>query len=45
MHLDSVFDELGLVRKLAKSTRTSYKETKRSNKIGRYKICKVLSSL
>jgi hypothetical protein len=42
MHLDSVFDELELVGKLATSTRISYKETPRSNKIG---ICKVLSSL
>jgi hypothetical protein len=42
MHLDSVFDELGLVGKLATRTRTSYKEITRSNKIGR---CKVLSSL
>jgi hypothetical protein len=32
MHLDSVFDELGLVGKLATSSRTSYKETKRSKK-------------
>jgi hypothetical protein len=42
MHLDSVLDKLGLVGKLATSTRTSYKKTTRSNKIGR---CKVLSSL
>jgi hypothetical protein len=45
MHLDSVFDELGLVGKLETGTRTSYKETARSNKIGRCKVCKVLSSL
>jgi hypothetical protein len=42
MHLDSVFDELGLVGKLETRTRTSHKETKISKKIGR---CKVLSSL
>jgi hypothetical protein len=45
MHLDSVFNELGLVGKLATSTRTSYKETTRRNKIERCKVCKVLSSL
>jgi hypothetical protein len=39
---DSVFDELGLVGKLATSSRTSYKVTPRSNKIGRFKV---LSSL
>jgi hypothetical protein len=32
MHLDSVFNELGLVEKLATSSRTSYKKTPRSNK-------------
>jgi hypothetical protein len=42
MHLDSVFNELGLVGKLATSSRTSYKEKTRSDKIGR---CKGLSSL
>jgi hypothetical protein len=45
MHLDSIFDELGLVGKLETSTRISYKETTSSNKIGRCKVCKVLSSL
>jgi hypothetical protein len=45
MHLDSIFDELGLVGKLETSTRTSYKKTPRSNKIGRCKVCKVLISL
>jgi hypothetical protein len=45
MHTDSVLEELGLVGKLAKSTRTSYGETARSNKLGRYKVCKGLSSL
>jgi hypothetical protein len=34
MHLDSLFDELGLVGKLTTSSRTSYKETPGSNKIG-----------
>jgi hypothetical protein len=32
MHADSVFDELGLVEKLATCSRTSHKETTRSNK-------------
>jgi hypothetical protein len=45
MHLDFVFDELGLVGKLATSSRTSYKETPRSNKIERCKVRKGLSSL
>jgi hypothetical protein len=45
MHLDSVFDELGLVGKLATRSRTSYKETPRSNNIGRCKVCKGLSYL
>jgi hypothetical protein len=45
MHLDSVLDELGLVGKLETSSRTSHKETTRSNKIGRCKVCKGLSSL
>jgi hypothetical protein len=45
MHTNSVFDELGLVGKLATSTRTSHTETPRSNKLGRYKVCKGLSSL
>jgi hypothetical protein len=45
MHLYSVFDELGLVGKLATSRRTLYKETPRSNKLGRCKVCKGLSSL
>jgi len=45
MHMKSVFDELWLVEKLATSSRTSYRETPRSNKIGRCKVCKGLSSL
>jgi hypothetical protein len=45
MHLDSVFDELGLVGKLATIKRISYKETPRNNKIGRCKVCKGLSCL
>jgi hypothetical protein len=45
MHTDSVFDELGLVGKLATSTRTSHGDTPRSNKVGRCKVCKGLSSL
>jgi hypothetical protein len=38
MHLDSVLDELGLVGKLATRSRTSYKETPRSEKIERSKF-------
>jgi hypothetical protein len=34
MHLDSLFDELELVGKLATSTRTSYKETPRKKIYG-----------
>jgi hypothetical protein len=45
MHLDFIFDELGLVGKLATSTRTSHGETLKSNKLGRCKVCKGLSSL
>jgi hypothetical protein len=45
MHLDSIFDELGLIENIATSSRTSHKETPRSNKIGRCKVCKGLSSL
>jgi hypothetical protein len=45
MHTDSVFDELGLVGKLATSKRTSDGETPRSNKVGRCKVCKGLSSI
>jgi hypothetical protein len=45
MHTDSVFDELGLVGKLATRTRTSHGETPRRNKLGRCKVCKGLSSL
>jgi hypothetical protein len=43
--MDSVFDELGLVGKVATRSRTSQREIPRSNKIGRCKVCKVLSSL
>jgi hypothetical protein len=43
--MDSVFDELGLVGKLATSSRTSHREIPRSNKIGRCKVCKGSSSL
>ena len=45
MHTDSVFDELGLVVKLATSSRTSHRETPRSNKNMESKACKGLSSL
>jgi hypothetical protein len=45
VHTNSAFDELGLVGKLTKRTRTSHGETPRSNKLGRYKVCKGLSSL
>jgi hypothetical protein len=45
MHTDSVFDELGLVGKIAKSTRTSHGETPRIKKLGRCKVCKGLISL
>lgn len=31
MHTNSVFDELGLVEELATSSRTSHRETPRSN--------------
>jgi hypothetical protein len=43
--MDSIFDEVVLVEKLETSSRTSYKETPRINKIGRFKLCKGLSSL
>jgi hypothetical protein len=43
--MNFVLDELGLVGKLATSSRTSHRETPRSNKIGRCKVCKGLSSL
>jgi hypothetical protein len=45
MYTDSVFDELGLVEKLATSTKTSHKETPINNKVGRSKVCKGLISL
>jgi hypothetical protein len=45
MHTDSVFDELGLVGKLETSTKTSHGETLKSNKLGRCKVRKGLSSL
>jgi hypothetical protein len=45
MYLDSVFDKLGLVGKLATSSKTPYKKTPRSNKIGRCKVYKGLSFL
>jgi hypothetical protein len=45
MHLDSIFDKLGLVGKLETSSRTSYKETPKSKRIERCKVCKGLSSL
>jgi hypothetical protein len=45
MQTNSVFDELGLVGKLETSTRTSHRETPRSKKVGRCKVCKGLSSL
>jgi hypothetical protein len=45
MHMKSVFNELGLVEKLKTSPRTSHRETPISNKVGRSKVCKGLSSL
>jgi hypothetical protein len=45
MHTDSIFNELGLVGKLATSTRTSQGKTPINNKLGRCKVCKGLSSL
>jgi hypothetical protein len=45
MHTNSVFNELGLVGKLTKRSRTSPRETPISNKVGRSKVCKGLSSL
>jgi hypothetical protein len=45
MHTNSVFNDLGLVGKLATSSRTSYRETPIRNKVGRSKVCKLLSSL
>jgi hypothetical protein len=45
MHTDSIFDELGLVGKLATRSRTSYRETPRRKKIGICKVFKGLSSL
>jgi hypothetical protein len=38
--MNSVYDELRLVGKLATSKITSYGEKQRSNKIGRCKVCK-----
>jgi hypothetical protein len=32
MHADSIFDELGLIEKLATNSRTSHREIPRSNK-------------
>jgi hypothetical protein len=43
--MNSVFNELGLVGKIATSSRTSHRETPRSNKIERCKVCKGLSLL
>jgi hypothetical protein len=43
--MDSVFDELELVGKLATRTRTSHGETPINNKVERSKVCKGLSSL
>jgi hypothetical protein len=45
MHTNSVFNELGVVGKLTKSSITSHKETPISNKLGRSKVCKGLNSL
>jgi hypothetical protein len=45
MHTKFIFDEFGLVEKLVTSTRTSHGETPRSNKLGRFKVYKGLSSL
>jgi hypothetical protein len=40
MHTNSIFDELGLVGKLATISRTSHEEIPRSNKLGRIKVYK-----
>jgi hypothetical protein len=45
MHTNFIFNELGLVGKLTTSSRTTYRETPISNKVGRSKLCKGLSSL
>jgi hypothetical protein len=45
MHTNIVFNELGLVGKLTTSSRTTHRETPISNKVGRRKVCKGLSSL
>jgi hypothetical protein len=45
MHTNSIFDELGLVRKLTTRSRTADRETSISNKIGRCKVCKEFCSL
>jgi hypothetical protein len=45
MHTNFVFNELGLVGKLSTSSRTSQIKTPISNKVGRSKVCKGLSSL
>jgi hypothetical protein len=43
--MNSLFNGLGLVGKLATSSRASHRETLISNKVGRSKVCKGLSSL
>jgi hypothetical protein len=43
MYLDSIFNELGLVGKLATSSRNSHREIPRSNKEGICKVCRGLS--
>jgi hypothetical protein len=43
--MNYVFDELGLVGKLATSSRTSHRKTPIRNKVERSKVCKELSSL
>jgi hypothetical protein len=45
MHTNFVFNELGLVGKQTTISRTSKRETPISNKVGRSKECKGLSSL
>jgi hypothetical protein len=43
--MNSIFNELRLVGKLKPSSKTSHRETPISNKVGRSKVCKGLSSL
>jgi hypothetical protein len=45
MHTDSIFNGLGLVEKLATSSRISHRETPKSNNNKGWKVWKGLSSL